>query len=90
MSLPLVILLVLIVYGMLLSLVVILERRNPTSGLAWIAALIFLPGAGLVLYWLVNNVLSIAQQLYINKQSLDSGGGEWTQSKSKQKPSQKQ
>lgn len=46
--------------------------------------------SGLVLYWLVNNVLSIAQQLYINKQSHDSGGGEWTQSKSKPKPSQKQ
>jgi len=46
--------------------------------------------SGLVLYWLVNNVLSIAQQLYINKQSHDSGGGEWTQSKSKPKLSQKQ
>jgi YidC/Oxa1 family membrane protein insertase len=46
--------------------------------------------SGLVLYWLVNNVLSIAQQLYINKKSHDSGGGEWVQSKSKPKPLQKQ
>ena len=46
--------------------------------------------SGLVLYWLVNNVLSIAQQLYINKKSHDSGGGEWAQSKSKPKPLQKQ
>jgi YidC/Oxa1 family membrane protein insertase len=46
--------------------------------------------SGLVLYWLVNNVLSIAQQLYINKKSHDSGGGEWTQSKSKPKALQKQ
>jgi YidC/Oxa1 family membrane protein insertase len=41
--------------------------------------------AGLVLYWLVNNVLSIIQQFYINKKSRDAGGSEWTQSKSKQK-----
>ena len=46
--------------------------------------------AGLVLYWLVNNVLSIIQQLYINKNSRDAGGSEWTQSKSKQKPLMKQ
>jgi YidC/Oxa1 family membrane protein insertase len=41
--------------------------------------------AGLVLYWLVNNVLSIIQQFCINKKSRDAGGSEWTQSKSKQK-----
>jgi YidC/Oxa1 family membrane protein insertase len=46
--------------------------------------------AGLVLYWLVNNVLSIVQQFYINKTSRDAGGSEWTQSKSKQKPLMKQ
>ena len=46
--------------------------------------------AGLVLYWLVNNVLSIVQQFYINKKSRDAGGSEWTQSKSKQKPLTKQ
>jgi YidC/Oxa1 family membrane protein insertase len=46
--------------------------------------------AGLVLYWLINNVLSIIQQLYINKTARDAGGSEWTQSKSKQKPLMKQ
>ncbi len=46
--------------------------------------------AGLVLYWLINNVLSIIQQLYINKTARDAGGSEWTQSKSKQKPLTKQ
>ncbi len=46
--------------------------------------------SGLVIYWLVNNVLSIAQQLYINKKSHQSGGSECNQSKSKQKVSKKQ
>jgi YidC/Oxa1 family membrane protein insertase len=46
--------------------------------------------SGLVLYWLVNNVLSIIQQFYINKKSRDAGGSEWTQSKSKPKPLTKQ
>ncbi|MFC1591136.1 membrane protein insertase YidC [Thermodesulfobacteriota bacterium] len=42
--------------------------------------------SGLVLYWLVNNVLSIAQQVYINKKSHDAGGTEeCSQSKSKPK-----
>ncbi len=45
--------------------------------------------SGLVIYWLVNNLISIAQQLYINKKSNDPGGTECTQSKSKQKPSKK-
>ncbi|MBM4309341.1 MAG: membrane protein insertase YidC [Deltaproteobacteria bacterium] len=30
--------------------------------------------AGLVIYWLVNNLISIAQQVYINKQHTDAGG----------------
>jgi YidC/Oxa1 family membrane protein insertase len=46
--------------------------------------------SGLVIYWLVNNVLSIVQQLYINKKSHEAGGSEWTQSKSKPKPLKKQ
>jgi len=46
--------------------------------------------SGLVIYWLVNNVLSIAQQLYINKQSNDAGGKECSPPKSKQKLSKKQ
>ncbi len=46
--------------------------------------------SGLVIYWLINNVLSIVQQVYINKTSQDSGGSEWSQSKSKPKPLKKQ
>lgn len=48
--------------------------------------------SGLVIYWLVNNVLSIAQQLYTNKKSKshDAGGKECSPSKSKQKLSKKQ
>jgi len=46
--------------------------------------------SGLVLYWLVNNVLSIAQQIYTNKKSHDLGGiTECSPSKPKQKPSKK-
>jgi YidC/Oxa1 family membrane protein insertase len=45
--------------------------------------------SGLVIYWLVNNVLSIAQQLYINKKSHNAGGKECSPSKSKQKLSKK-
>jgi YidC/Oxa1 family membrane protein insertase len=46
--------------------------------------------SGLVIYWLVNNVLSIAQQVYINKKSQDGGGSKWSPPKSKQKLSKKQ
>lgn len=46
--------------------------------------------SGLVIYWLVNNVISIAQQVYINRKLTESGGTtECTQSKSKQSPSKK-
>ncbi len=45
--------------------------------------------SGLVVYWLVNNVISIAQQLYINRKNKDAGGTECNQSKSKPKPSKK-
>ncbi len=46
--------------------------------------------SGLVIYWLVNNVLSIAQQLYINKKSNVAGGTtECSPSKPKQKQSKK-
>ena len=46
--------------------------------------------SGLVIYWLLNNVLSIAQQLYINKKSNVPGGNECSPSKPKQKQSKKQ
>jgi YidC/Oxa1 family membrane protein insertase len=47
--------------------------------------------AGLVIYWLINNVLSIVQQLYINKKSHDSGGSPaCAQPNSKPKRSKKQ
>ena len=46
--------------------------------------------SGLVMYWLVNNVMSIAQQLYINKKSHDAGGTECSPSKSKPKALKKQ
>ncbi len=46
--------------------------------------------SGLVIYWLVNNVISIAQQVYINRKLTESGGtAECTQSKSKQSPLKK-
>jgi len=46
--------------------------------------------SGLVIYWLVNNVISIAQQVYINRKLTESGGTpECTQSKSKQSPLKK-
>ena len=45
--------------------------------------------SGLVIYWLVNNVISVAQQIYTNKKSHDPGGAECSPSKSKQKPSKK-
>ena len=45
--------------------------------------------SGLVIYWLLNNVLSIAQQLYINKKSNVPGGNECSPSKPKQKQSKK-
>ncbi|MEI6125485.1 MAG: membrane protein insertase YidC, partial [Pseudomonadota bacterium] len=45
--------------------------------------------SGLVIYWLVNNVISIAQQLYINNKLTESGGKECIPSKSKQNPSKK-
>lgn len=45
--------------------------------------------SGLVIYWLVNNVISIAQQLYINKKLTVPGGKECSPSKSKQNPSKK-
>ncbi len=46
--------------------------------------------SGLVIYWLLNNVLSIAQQLYVNKKSNVPGGNECSPSKPKQKQSKKQ
>ncbi len=46
--------------------------------------------SGLVIYWLLNNVLSIAQQLYINKKSNVPGGNECSPSKPKLKQSKKQ
>ena len=46
--------------------------------------------SGLVIYWLVNNVISLVQQLYINKKITDAGGKECSSSKLKQKPSKKQ
>ena len=46
--------------------------------------------SGLVIYWLLNNVLSIVQQYYINKKSTVPGGNECSPSKPKQKQSKKQ
>lgn len=46
--------------------------------------------SGLVIYWLVNNIISIAQQTYINSKQHDAGGRvECSQPKSKQKQSKK-
>lgn len=45
--------------------------------------------SGLVIYWLVNNVISVAQQVYTNRKTHVAGGTECSQSKSKQKPSKK-
>ena len=46
--------------------------------------------SGLVIYWLVNNLISIAQQVYINRKLSESGGTTvCTQSKSKQSQSKK-
>lgn len=45
--------------------------------------------SGLVIYWLLNNVLSIAQQIYINKKSNVPGGNECSPSKPKPKQSKK-
>jgi len=45
--------------------------------------------SGLVIYWLINNVISIAQQLYINKKLSTSGGKACSPSKLKQNPSKK-
>jgi len=46
--------------------------------------------AGLVIYWLVNNLISIAQQVYINKKHTDAGGVQCSPSTLKQKPPKKQ
>ncbi|MCX5901149.1 MAG: membrane protein insertase YidC, partial [Proteobacteria bacterium] len=46
--------------------------------------------SGLVIYWLVNNVISLVQQLYINNKISDSGGKECSPSKSKPKQLKKQ
>ncbi len=46
--------------------------------------------SGLVIYWLVNNIISIAQQTYINSKQHDAGGREeCAQPKSKPKQSKK-
>lgn len=42
-----------LLHGGILSVVVILERRNPSASLAWIVTAFFLPGAGAILYWLL-------------------------------------
>jgi YidC/Oxa1 family membrane protein insertase len=46
--------------------------------------------SGLVIYWLVNNLISIAQQVYINKKHTDTGGVPCSPSTSKQKQPKKQ
>lgn len=46
--------------------------------------------SGLVIYWLVNNVISVAQQVYTNRKTHVAGGTACSQSKSKQKPLKKQ
>ena len=53
----------LVEFGELLALARDLAHRMP---LAFSVMFIFFP-AGLVLYWITNNVLSIAQQWFINK-----------------------
>ncbi len=44
--------LLLVAHGIVLSVVIVLERRNPAAGLAWIVTLLLLPGLGAALYWL--------------------------------------
>jgi len=46
--------------------------------------------SGLVIYWLVNNLISIAQQVYINKKHSHSGGKQCTPSTLKPKQPKKQ
>jgi YidC/Oxa1 family membrane protein insertase len=46
--------------------------------------------SGLVIYWLVNNVISIVQQYYINNKISSAGGKECSPSKSKPKQLKKQ
>ena len=46
--------------------------------------------SGLVIYWLVNNVISIAQQYYINNKISVAGGKECSTSKSQPKQLKKQ
>lgn len=46
--------------------------------------------SGLVIYWLVNNLISIAQQVYINRKHSHSGGKQCAPSTSKQKQPKKQ
>ncbi len=40
-----------LIHGVILSVTVVLERRNPAAGLAWIVTLLLLPGLGAGLYW---------------------------------------
>ncbi len=53
MTLGTLLLLLVIVHSVILSVAVVLERRNPSAGLAWIGTLIFLPGVGVAAYWLI-------------------------------------
>ena len=46
----LLLILALVVHGIVLSVIVVLERRNPAAGLVWIGALILLPGIGALLH----------------------------------------
>jgi YidC/Oxa1 family membrane protein insertase len=46
--------------------------------------------SGLVIYWLVNNIISLVQQIYINNKLSGPGGKECSPSKSKPKQSKKQ
>jgi len=46
--------------------------------------------SGLVIYWLINNLISIAQQVYINKKPSDAGGTQCSPLTSKQNQKKKQ
>lgn len=53
MNVLLLVLVLSLVHGVILSVAVVLERRNPAAGLAWIITLLLLPGLGAALYWLI-------------------------------------
>lgn len=78
------------------------QKMTPSAGMdpAQAKMMLFMPliftvmflsfPSGLVIYWLVNNIISLVQQLYINKKISAAGGKECSPSKSRPKQSKKQ